>query len=106
MGTALAQYKALAQQIQDISNALNAVVPRGAVITFSSESGCPAGWSIYKPALSRFIIGASGLMEKDFVNAKGLTPRTATIDGGEEKHTFEHSQSCHRLPLMYIPMRA
>jgi hypothetical protein len=88
VGTALAQYKSLAQQIQNLSSALNAVVPRGAVIAFSLESGCPAGWVIYKPALSRFIVGASGLNEKDFVTAKGLTPRVATIDGGEEKHTL------------------
>jgi len=70
------------------------IVPKGAVVAFASEQGCPAGWTDYKEAWGRFIIGAVtqdkiGQIPGDFAeDARGekLLAKDFGRPGGEEKH--------------------
>ena len=77
------------QQVKDLNKTLDAVLPPGAIVAFAAENGCPEGWKTYRPALSKFIVGAySTSIERDIIANAGLTPRTINEMGGEERHTL------------------
>ena len=77
------------QQIADLKKSLDAVLPPNAIVAFANENGCPDGWKIYRPALSRVILGAYQTnIEHDVVANADLTPRVINGVGGEERHAL------------------
>jgi hypothetical protein len=71
-------------------------IPTGAVIAFDLPNGCPTGWTVFEPAISRVIVGsvagrATETPTKD-MNGKPLTAHQYRADGGEEKHRMTISE--------------
>ena len=57
-------------------------VPRGAVVAFDLDSGCPEGWSKFAQAQSRTIVGAS--FGDNSIDTKKLSEYRHDVKGGEE----------------------
>lgn len=90
-------------------------IPAGAVIPFAQD--CPAGWSIYKPATARFIIGAGNTFHAKHktwyrqrpgggVDPIPLTGMQLHANGGEEHHILtipEIPAHRHGLPFIASP---
>jgi hypothetical protein len=67
-------------------------VPAGAVVAFDLPGGCPTGWTMFEPAISRVLVGAvagraTTSPNKD-MNGAQLSARLYRADGGEEFHTL------------------
>src|SRR5438046_1121228 len=45
------------------SRPLVTAIPKGVVLAFDNDSGCPAGWSVFKPATGRMIVGSGDTYE-------------------------------------------
>lgn len=86
----------------------------GAVVAFdkadTDEDGeCPDGWSLFKPAIGRMVIGAdNNLKEGEPENARLLLPsyseNTAKATGGEVRHTLNTEEMpAHRHELKTSP---
>jgi hypothetical protein len=62
----------------------------GAVVAFALPNGCPDGWTVFGPAVSRVIIGASlDLVSPRNSDARGSPPLsnwTYNTAGGQETH--------------------
>ena len=71
-------------------------LPTGTVMAFDRDSGCPAGWTLFEPAISRVIVGAvasrSASAPTRDENGKLLTARQYRADGGVEQHTLTVAQ--------------
>jgi len=68
-----------------------AILPNGTVVAFDLPEGCPAGWSIFRPATGRMIVGAGGFYERGMeqdASGQSLTQRQYRAHGGEEAHTL------------------
>lgn len=90
------------QQITDLKKTLDAVLPPNAIVAFANENGCPDGWKIYRPALSRVILGAYQTnIERDVAANAGLTPRIINDVGGEERHTLSIAEMPSHLHEVY-----
>lgn len=67
--------------------------PAGAVVAFDRDVACPAGWSIFEPAISRVIVGAvagrSATAPTKDENGRALTAHQYRADGGEEAHALK-----------------
>ena len=60
----------------------------GAVVPYDAEK-CPKGWTVFRPASSRFIIGSGGAFEPGYENDSNgshLTVRGHGLVGGAEQH--------------------
>jgi hypothetical protein len=64
--------------------------PAGTVAAFDLPNGCPEGWTMFEPAISRTIVGAvtgrSAEAPTKDMNQKQLTARQYRFAGGEESH--------------------
>ena len=64
-------------------------VPQGAVIAFDSTGGCPVGWKLFVPAISRVVVGASdgsNVSPNLAPNGVRLSARSLESYGGAETH--------------------
>ena len=66
-------------------------VPEGAVVAFDNADGCPTGWVLFEPAISRMVVGAIGpsgstLVPNTDMQGKALSAFQYRSDGGEEGH--------------------
>lgn len=72
----------------------------GAVLAFDLESGCPAGWTPFREASGRMLIGAVSAEDLKSIphgfdkdeSRQGLSERPFRLPGGEEKVTLLESQ--------------
>jgi len=106
-GQMIACLKTIQQQLRS----LTAAIPKNAVLAFDRTErdggACPEGWSLFRPAGGRFIVGAGQHDNKD-ANGKSLTFRPAYSSGvdkaigGEEEHVLtmaEMPRHSHRSGL-------
>jgi hypothetical protein len=66
-------------------------IPSGAVLAFDLPDGCPVGWSVFKAATGRSIIGAGDSFEVGMntdESRRPLSPRKYRQHGGEERHVL------------------
>ena len=78
--------------VECINSLKKDVVPSGAVMAFDIRGSgdpdeCPDGWSRFRDAGGRVIIGAGSHSQRD-MNGKPLTNYTKGDNGGEEEHTL------------------
>lgn len=88
------QGKNVTAQLQCLAESLknNIAIPKGAVVAFdrSPDRLCPEGWTVWRAATSRVIIGAGNTSDsyeqklKFDENGKELTPRAYRQHGGAE----------------------
>jgi hypothetical protein len=92
----------LRQRVGEFSTGLP--MPSGIVAAFDLPNGCPKGWAIFEPAISRVIVGAVGpsrsmQVPTSDMHGSRLSARQYRSDGGEESHVLmldqlpQHSHS-------------
>jgi hypothetical protein len=94
----------LQRLIEKIERLEKQTVPSGAVMAFDLPGGCPIGWSTFRSATGRTIIGVGkdydvGL-DKD-ASGQPLVPRRYGDHGGEARHTLsidEIPSHTHQIP--------
>ena len=69
------------------------LVPSGAVVAFDREDGCPPGWSEYRDADGRFIVGTGRHTEHDAYGNE-----VADLEFGEEGGERTHRLSVSEMP--------
>lgn len=80
----------LVDEVRTLKSELTAArapdVPRGAIMAFDLPRGCPEGWSMFLPAISRTIVGAGNLPtgSSGSSSTNPLTVRSFGELGGEE----------------------
>ena len=80
----------LRSELGRVSTNAAAGVPSGAVAAFDLVKGCPSGWSEFKLAAGRFILGVGAGNEDE--NGDFLTRRGISEAGGEEEVTLTKEQ--------------
>ncbi len=77
--------------------------PEGAVVAFADECPAEQGWSVFKPATARFIIGAGNQFDPKHQQwlrkrsqggeeRQDLTPRALNSSDGEEFHILSYAE--------------
>ncbi|MGT2476528.1 hypothetical protein [Paraburkholderia terrae] len=88
--TAVAALQTARKEIAETS------VPKGAIVSFDLPNGCPEGWQVFDPAVSRMIVGAvaGGTSNSLGTDASGntLTARPYRAEGGAETFTLTVGQ--------------
>jgi hypothetical protein len=82
----------LRQRVGEFSS--DSSLPSGIVAAFDLPNGCPEGWAIFEPAISRVIVGAVGpsrsmQVPTSDMHGSRLSARQYRSDGGEEGHVLK-----------------
>ncbi|MCA8927794.1 MAG: hypothetical protein KDC18_06965 [Alphaproteobacteria bacterium] len=75
--------------IDELKIAKRHTIPSGAVLAFDRSSGCPTGWTEFKEAAGKVVIGVgSGILDIPQGDDQRLTKRIYREQGGAEQHTL------------------